>query len=302
MRVAACFMFLVFAVPIVAAPVPSKSSSLDDSSMIAEKLLERISVVEQQDKIPFSDAIKYLQDHTGLTILVDTKALRDNPPAQAGGLPQTLNDSMISIPAMKNVRAETVLRKVLEQVDLDYVIMPDHISLTTTLMKDIVTGQARRLPDLYPAIDGEMTEVDRLSFVRTTPYMTISFKETSAADAFKEIATRAGRTIIISQAAADKAKSPISASLANVAFETAAASLAEAAGLRAFRTGNVVVIVTPERAKQVEEKSMIISRGGILQGASALPVDTTATETRVKELDEKVKKLTEELEKLRKKN
>lgn len=126
--------------------------------------------------------------------------------------------------------------------------------------------------------------------------MTASFKETAAAEAFKEIASRAGRTVVIAQSAADKGKSPISVNLSNVAFETAAASLAEAAGLRAFRTGNVVVIVSAERAKQVEEQHARFN-SGVFGGPMFGFVDPASTEAKIKELEEKVKKLTEELEK-----
>jgi hypothetical protein len=93
--------------------------------------------------------------------------------------------------------------------------------------------------------------------------------------------------------------------------------LAEAAGLRAFRTGNVVVIVTPERARQLESPSdggPRVSLGGLggigtgglmtlgeLETIGRLfanrPIET---ETRRKELEEKVRQLTEELQKLKK--
>ena len=103
-----------------------------------------------------------------------------------------------------------------------------------------------------------------------------------------------------------------------MAFETAAARLAAAAGLRAFRTGNVVVIVTPERARQLEsppDGAPRVSLGGLggFGGAGGLmtlaelesigrlfankPVEA---EARRRELEEKVRQLTEELQKLKK--
>ena len=77
-------------------------------------------------------------------------------------------------------------------------------------------------------------------------------------------------------------------------------------GFAAFRTRNVVIIVTPERAKQVEERTarmMAADSWGQLEREPAhFSTDTNTTDTRIKELEEKVKKLTEELEKSRKKN
>jgi hypothetical protein len=301
MRIAASLLALAFAVPVIAAPEPAKSTAIDDSAKIAEKLLERMSIDEQLDKVAFRDAIKFLQDRTGLTILIDMKAIRDKNQEMA----QAIEDAAISLPAMKNVRIETVLRKIVDQLDAEYVIAPDHVSITTPAMKDLLTGQARRLPDLYPAPGTDETDADRPSVVRTTPYMTFSFKETSVADALKEVAARAGRNVIISQSATEKAKNSVSVSLSNVAFETAAATLAETAGLRAFRTGNVVVIVTPERAKQIEEvsaKAAVIGFGGLGGPAIGLSSDANATDARIKELEEKIRKLTEEMEKSRKKD
>ena len=65
------------------------------------------------------------------------------------------------------------------------------------------------------------------------------------------------------QSARDKAKAPISASLANVPFEIAVSTLAEAAGLRAIRNGNTVLVVTPARAKELtdSERKLSVSMG-----------------------------------------
>jgi hypothetical protein len=206
-----------------------------------------------------------------------------------------LENKAISLPALKRVRIETALRVVLDQFDADFYITPDHIKITTTSAKDLATGQAKRLPELHPNQVGgeEAAEFSRTDIVRSMPYVTASFRETAAADAFKDLASRAGRNVLISEGAAEKAKTAISVNLSNVAFETAAASIAEAAGLRALRNGNVVVIVTAERAKQAEGESHRLVQG-------LPPMFEDPLEAKVKALEEKVKKLTEELEKAKK--
>lgn len=313
LSVATALLTLTLALPIFAAPEPKKTSPVDESAQIAEKLLERIDV-EQQDN-PLRHMLDWLQAKSGLTMLIDTKAIGTarGPEAVA-----TLNDSAIRLPTMINVRTETVLRAILDQIDADYVIAPDHIKITTHAVKDLITGSAKSLPELYSNLGEESPQLERNEIVRTTPYVTMAFRDTPAADAFKEIAARAGRNVIISAPAAEKAKAAITVNLSNVAFETAAASLAEAAGLRAFRTGNVVVIVTPERAKQAfagADMPPRIALGGLggLGGNvltldeltsigklfSAKPADADA---RRKELEEKIRKLTEELERTKGKN
>jgi hypothetical protein len=301
---------LAFAIPSLAAPDAKKPAPTDDSAKIAEKLLDRIDQ-ERIDKTPLRDVLDFLQQRTDLTILLDSKALVQEGVAES---PEMLEAMSVVLPAMKKVRIETVLKLVADQIGADFYIAPDHVKITSPTVKDLVTGRARPLPDLY---GGEATEeqVDRKEVIRTAPFVTATFKDTPVGEALRDVAARAGRNVVLSAAAADAAETKVTVALSNVAFETAAASLAEAAGLRAFRTGNVVVLVTPERAKQLEsppDGGPRVTLGG-LGGAGSLmtlgelesiarlfankPVET---EARRKELEEKVRKLTEELQKLKK--
>jgi type II secretory pathway component GspD/PulD (secretin) len=318
---------LVLAVSASAAPDPKKPGPIDDSAQIAEKLLDRMEIGQRMDKVPFREVLEYLQAKTGLTILADNRAIR------AEGDMGAIDDMQITLPAMKNVRVETVIHQVLDQMDLDYVIASDHVRITTHRMKDLITGQARRLPELYPVPPGEdQPEMERKDTVRTAGNVTVAFRDTPVSDAFKEIAARAGRTVVVSAPAADKAKSAVTLTLSNVPFETAAAGLAEAAGLRAFRTGSIVVIVTAERAKSVE--SAADNLPGVLLGGGpgrpAMSLEELESISRIfagkggdadvvrrelqklrdervtidaerQKLEEQVKKLTAELEKARKK-
>lgn len=292
-----------------AAPDPKKSGPIDDSAQIAEKLLDRIDIGQRMEKVPFREVLEYLQNKTGLTILTDIRAIR------ADGDMGAIDDMQITIPTMKNVRIETVIHQVLDQMDLDFVIASDHVRITTHKMKDLITGQARRLPELYPVSAGEdQPEADRKDIVRSAGNVTVSFRDIPAADALKEIASRAGRTVVVSAPAADKAKTAVTLTLSNVPFETAAASLAEAAGLRAFRTANVVVIVTPERAKVAESAVTLVPGFGMgCMGQIGMAPDemtvlarTLATknveaDAQRAKLEEQVKKLTADLEALKKK-
>lgn len=321
---------LALVVPVSAAPEAKKGHPADDSAAIADKLLERIDVSDGFAKAPLKDVLKYLQDRADLTILLDARALAAGPDGQD---PAILADQPVTLPAMKRVRLETVLRLVADQINADFLIAPDHVKLTSPAVKDTVTGSARPLPTLYPQEGAEDMEptLERKDVVRVTPYLTVAYKETPAADALKDLAARAGRTVVVSAAAADKAKAPVTVCLSNVAFDTAAAAVAEAAGLRAFRTRNVVVVVTPERAKQVEgtDGAMRVALGPqtvtvdeleaiarLFTGKAGTPEarldairrelekqrqDREQAEDEKKELTDKVKKLEEELGKLKKK-
>lgn len=306
------FVILLLAVPSSAAPDPKKLPDHDDAPRIAEKLLERIDISERIDKASLREVLELLSAKLNITILIDRRAL-------TGGDGGEVEQRPITVPTMKRVRAETVLRYVADQIEAELYIAPDHLSLTTSNAKHVLTGRAKALPELYPEpAQQDNPDVDLATVVATTPYVTVDFKDVALADALKDVSVRAGRNVVISQPAAEKAKSLVSVRLSNVAFENAAATLSEAAGLRAFRSGNVVVIVTPERAKEVDKEAksfgvapwgngqLPIGAGGIsveqLEAISKLlnhkPSDDDGKK---KELEEKVKKLTEELEKLKKK-
>ncbi|HEX3151402.1 MAG TPA: hypothetical protein VHR66_25210 [Gemmataceae bacterium] len=328
-RIIVCaFVALAVSVTANAAPDPKKPGPIDDSAQIADRLLDRTEIAQRMDKVPFREVLDYLQNKTGLTILIDTRALRANGEDAVAAI----EGAQITLPVMKNVRVETVLHNVLDQIDLDFVIASDHVRITTHKMKDLITGQARRLPELYPAPAGDdQPEVERADTVRIAGNVTIAFREVPVGEAFKEIGARAGRTVVVSAPAAEKAKTAVTLTLSNVPFETAAAGLAEAAGLRAFRTGNIVVIVTAERAKSAEgaaESMPAVMLNGLGRGAISLEElesisrifagkggdadtirrelqkfrdDRVAGDAERQKLEEQVKKLTAELEKTKKK-
>lgn len=254
--VLACVVALAMAAPILA---QAKKPPADDSAAIAEKLLQRIDLGDGLDT-NLRDALSQLSKMTEVNFLVDRRAMQQ----QFGDFNV---DMPVKIAPMRQVRVETVLREIADQIEgADFYIAPDHVKFTTSGVKDLVTGQAKPLPELYPPTAGDAPpEFDRREVVRQTPYITAAYKDVSAADAFKDVAARAGRSLVVSDAAAEKAKAMVNVGLSNVAFETAAGTLAEAAGLRAFRNGNVVVVVTAERAKQVAtEKSAVGILGGCM--------------------------------------
>ena len=305
--ISCALLALAIVFPANAAPDAKKPAPADDAAQIADKLLQRMDIGQRMDKVPFRDVLQFLHEKTGLTYLMDLRALRD----RGEGVESVVDDAAVTVPAMSSVRVETVLRHVLDQLELDFTISPDHVRITTAAVKDTTTGNAQPLPNLYPGGSDDAPQLDRKEVIRTTPFVTAAFRETAAAEALKDIASRAGRTIVVSAPAAEKAKTQVTLTVANVPFETAAAALAEAAGLRAFRTGNVVVVVTAERAKQVEAAGQGAgigigcpvpeSRLATPEQSDRLRQDLSRADDERKALEEKVRKLTEELEKLKKK-
>jgi hypothetical protein len=282
-------------VPAPAAPDKAKPAPADDAADIADKLLERTDL-DGFEQTSFRSAVAMLQEKLGYTILVDHRSLLPAIGAEENNR-QALEERMITLPAMKKVRLATVLREILDQIGADYYIEADHIKVTTPFMKELVIGPYRTLPDLRPS-DGESAAElgDSAVRVRHTPTVTAVFKDVPLADALRAVSLRAGRAVAVNPGAGEKAKAPVSVALNNAPFDTAVAVLAEAAGLRAFRTGNAAVLVTPERAAKIE--AVPTGLGGLCGGVPGIPSEA---DRQRQALEEKVRLLSDEVEKLKKK-
>lgn len=302
---AAGLLTVVFTTPSPAAPDKARPAT-DGAAEIADKLLERADF-DQFEQVSVRTILDVLQEKLGYTILVDHKAILAAQ-GQDTTNPQVLDGQHITLPAMKKVRLETVLRQVLDQVGADFYIEADHVQVTTGPLKDLVIGPRRTLPPLRPTEDAAEDPQPELSVqIRHTPTVTAAFQDVPLAEAIRTVSLRTGRAIAISPEAGDKAKAAVSVALANAPFETAVAALAESAGLRAFRIGNAAVLVGSERARQIEH---MVSGGSDVGGESRLVTpegldrlrqDRAKVEAERQALEEKVKILTAELERLKKK-
>jgi hypothetical protein len=328
---------LTLTLPAAAAPDPKKPPPPDDAADIADKLLERIDL-DRFDRVGLRAVLDVLQEKLGYSILLDYRPLLAATGEDGGG-PQLLDERVVSLPPLKKVRIETVLRLLTDQLEADFYIAADHVKLTTPAIKNLIAGPGKVLHNLYPIDDaGEEAQLERNVLVRHTPTVTATFKDLPLVEALQRVATRAGRTAVVSAGAEEKARVPVTVSLTNVPFETAVSSLAEAAGLRAYRNGSAVVIVTAERAKAIDQPGPSQGAGlccsfgsghtvtleeleaiarlfpgahpidpatakslGLRKEAESRGADVTRLEAEKAELLEKVRKLTEELEKAKKK-
>jgi hypothetical protein len=305
---AAGFLTLLMTSPIPAAPDKTRPAPADGAAEIADKLLERADF-DRFEQVTVRTILDVLQEKLGYTILVDHKAILAAQ-GQDGSNPQVLEGQQLTLPAMKKVRIETALRQVLDQIGADFFIEADHIRVTTGANKDLVVGPRRVLPSLRPVEEYSDEPQPELAIqIRHTPTVTAAFQDVPLAEAVRTVSLRTGRAIAINPDAGDKAKSLVSVALANAPFDTAVATLAEAAGLRAFRVGNAAVLVGPERARQIERAARLSSgpdvggesRLATPDGLDRLRQDRARREAERQALEEKVQALTAELERLKKK-
>ena len=162
----------------------------------------------------------------------------------------------VSLPAMKKVRLATILKYVCDQIPGTYLLYPDHIKLVSgfrvrTLVGPIVNFLNQAGVDSDPADQQVATEpLDRI--MCSIPLVNVHFEDQPLQSAIREVELRTNRSIALAPQAGEKSKTSITTRLTNVPVDTAVATLAEMAGLKMVRKGNVLLVTTSERAKEFD--------------------------------------------------
>jgi hypothetical protein len=269
MRTLLACALLFTAGPAVAAPAP-KPGTAGDAAELADKLMEKIDFDKIQNT-GLRAVLDTFQEKTGVTVLLDYQPFTGAVALENAGL----DEMPVNVQAMKGVRGETVLKHIANQVNAVVYYTPDHVLLTTpeTMAKLVSVWRGAGL-----LMTGNLDEPQENpgEIVKGTSYVTANYRDVPLADALRSVSQRANRTAVVAADAGEKAKATVSASLANVPFEVAVSTLAEAAGLRAVRNGNTVLVVTQARAKELTEtdrKLMIGLGGGNLGGGTLLTLE-----------------------------
>jgi hypothetical protein len=192
---------------------------------------------------PLKEALEFLSDRYGLTILVDATAFSE---AEDGG--GSVEDAPVRLPKLTGIPLSTILRALLDQVKGTYVIRPGYIELTT--MQRVrpehkwIIGQ---YPPLPPVSTGQLPR-PRLVYA--------VFEKRALEDALKELAEASDLSIVIDARMTDKAKLSVSATLNNVPVDTAVRVLADMIDLKMVILDNVLYVTsaTNAAALQKEEK------------------------------------------------
>jgi hypothetical protein len=237
------------------APAPAKAPDkgfLDDREELANKLLERVTLKDPLENVALKQAVDFLGDKFGLTVIVDRSLGGGDPAAVALNGNEDVLNQPISLRVMKNVRLGTVLQAIVDQVNGVYLIYPDHIKIVSaarafTLTKPVLRTYSGVDPDPQ---DAQMEPADAL--VRAIPLVTTSFRERPLTEALRDIEVRTNATIVLSNQAANEAKTQITARFTNVPVESAVATIAEMAGLKLAHKGNVLLVTTADRAAEFD--------------------------------------------------
>ncbi|MCE9531530.1 MAG: hypothetical protein K8T89_10475 [Planctomycetes bacterium] len=275
-------------IPVPAKP-EAKNQHVDDRDEIANKLLERVTLKDPLKNTPLSEVIEFLSDKYEINVIVDAKSFGGGPNmgvALNANEDEAFMKQPINVPALKNVRLGTILKIVADQIEGVYLIQPDHIQIVSPARAFTLTN-----PPLKVNLrDEDEPAEDNNKLIRATAFVTANYGERPLQDALKDIEVRTSRTIVLANQAAEKGKTPVTARLTNVPVDTAVSTLAEMAGLKLIRKGNVLLVTTPERYKELETLPPVFPSG------YGPPMDP-----RVDELKKKIEELEKQVEAFKKK-
>jgi hypothetical protein len=309
-----------FAAPAEPAKADGKPIA-DDRDELANKLMERVTLKDPLDNVPLKEAVKTLSEGYGITLLVDANSFPNNLAAvaalDAADDSPVLNQK-ISVPAMKNVRLGTLIKEVADQVHGFYLIYPDQIRIVGltkayTLTKPLKADYSIERPINHQpgyAVDpepdeGSLVPQDVLIMSAIDPLTAVSFNEKPLEDALKEISVRTNRTIVVANQAGESKKTPITARFTNVPVDRAVETIAEMAGLKMFRKGNVLLVTTPARAKELDPapppRPQIIGNGGLGGGIGPISGGVPTAQAN-EDLKKKIAELEKAIDELKQKN
>lgn len=300
-----------------AAPLPPvpKAVPLDDRDELANKLMERVSI-DKIEKVALKDVLASLSEKHQINLLIDPKGFPINEPVSslmAVSLNQADDESVpnrqITIPAMKKVRLATVLKMIADQIDGGYLVEADHIkfvgwakayTIANPRMKNYTSHSAE---DADPEIDSGRV-LPNSEIFKNIPLVNAHFTERPLSEALREIGSRANWSVVLSPQTEEEGKTQVTARFANVPVDTAVATLAEMAGLKMSRKGNVLLVTTAERAEEFDPPhvSPQVKEGGGLGGGglSNLPNNAAQTDPTVEELKKKLAAVEKAIEGMKK--
>lgn len=207
----------------LAAVVRAPAQESKPLAKTAEELHARLTAPIDTDgfepNTPLREALGFLSERHGLTILIDSQAFRDelkiNEPA---AIP-------VKCPKLVNVPVRTALRILLDQAHAGYA---QEGSIVWVVPKpSVVNHQLQQ-------------EVDA------------TFQNRPLDEALRELTRQTGFSIVVDASrTGEHATAPVTAKLNGVSLETAVRVLADAAELKAVLVDKVLYVTTPENAEEL---------------------------------------------------
>ncbi|MDB5309400.1 MAG: hypothetical protein JWO38_3602 [Gemmataceae bacterium] len=286
---------------------PLKAPPPAGKAEIPDLLARRVTLGKFEGK--FGDILKLLREKCDLPLAVD-------PTLKTGDEP--IEDQPVKIPALTNVRAETVLRLACDQVEVAFLTEPEYIWITNWAAALYEAGVLKQ-PD--SAVSGDepilpLKEMQKARPLTQRALVTAAFKGKPLAEIIDAIAELTGANVVLAPQVAEKTKQSLTVRFANTPVEAAVRTLCEMTDLGVIEEANVLLVTTKERAdarakvddekRKARQSAGAVGFGGAgglggAVGGLAAPADVAGELAKLKEQNEQLKRQLDEIQKLLKK-
>jgi type II secretory pathway component GspD/PulD (secretin) len=208
---------LVLAVPAVAVPKPDEQSKGDSPAEKCRKALEQPQSVNFEG-LTLAAAIDSLRELAKVNFVLDRATI------------QTMEISPDDTPVtmkLTNVKLRTILKSLLSQYKLAYVVEQEIVLITS-----------------------EQAAIDRQVHQRVS----VDFDQVPLEKALKQLGKETGTNLVLDPRQAPKVKDDVTLKLEDVPLEIAVRLMAEMAGLRSVRQSNVLFVTTKDVAAELRKE------------------------------------------------
>lgn len=203
---------------------------------------------------PLKDVLEFLtEDRVGIPFIVDSRAF------ESIGV-QKVEEQPVQLPKMTGVPLKDVLRLLLVQIKGDvytgaFLVRPGYVEITTTYhaLSEVLGGDIAEVAGAEQAVP-EMPGFEPLAKapLRILKIVHVHYEKRPLNDSLQELADISGISIVIDPRVADKAKAPVSVTLANAMVDTAVELLVDMADLQAVQKDAIFYVTTKENANRLE--------------------------------------------------
>jgi hypothetical protein len=218
--------------------VPSDRSPDEANKLATTRLRELLNKPVTLEKgidrnSPLKDALEFLADRNDVTILLDEAAFKLEGTENIGDLP-------VGLPRMSNVRLQTILQLLCEQVNGSYLVKPDGIEITT---------RGRTRPE------------DWIGNRNLPPLVTHKCEHELLESALTNLELMTGISVVLDARVAlrlrQEGQADLNITFNNVPLDTAVRLLADMSGLGAVAIDSVLYVTNRDNADQLQQEQAV---------------------------------------------
>lgn len=204
---------------------PSPPRSAAD---LLQRLRQPVDLEGFAPNTPFREALGFISEHFGLTILVDAQAFRDELQVQEP------EQHPVTLPKVHHVPLRWVVQQLAGQAG--------GTAVQVGSLLWVAPPERARQRQLGQSLDAD-------------------FDNVPLGQALQQLANQTGYSVALDASrVADSANVPVTAQLRDVSLETSVRTLADLAGLKAVQLGTLLYVTTPDHAKELEAEEKLRRR------------------------------------------